>query len=68
MGIKPHLLGALPHGVDQLCDDQVHTLLAGLLDLGDLPLHDGLKGHIRGEKAGPEGGRRRLGVRWCEVV
>lgn len=52
--MKPHLLGALAHGVDQFLDDHVHTLDTGLLQLYDLLLHNGLKGHVWGEQPSPD--------------
>lgn len=49
-----HLVGALAHGVDQLLDDHVHTLDAGLLQFYDLLLHNSLKRHVGREKSSPE--------------
>ena len=52
-----HLVGALAHSVNQLLDDHVHTLDAGLLQLYDLLLHYGLERHVGGEESGPESHR-----------
>lgn len=49
-----YLVGALAHGVNQLLDDHVHALHTGFLQLYDLFFHNGLKGHVRGEKSSPE--------------
>lgn len=49
-----YLVGALAHSVDELLDDHVHTLDAGLLQLYHLLLHDGFEGHVGGEEAGPD--------------
>lgn len=53
--VTSDLLRTLSDGVDQLSDHHVHTLLTGLLDLTNQTLHDGLKGHVRGEKTRPVG-------------
>lgn len=52
-----YLAGALPDGVDELLDNEVHALEARLLQLHHLLLHDGLKRQIRGEQ--PRPGRQR---------
>lgn len=49
-----YLVGALAHSVDQLLDDHVHTLDAGLLQLYDLLLHNSFEGHVWGKKPGPD--------------
>lgn len=43
---RGYLGGALAHSVDQLLDDHVHTLDAGLLQFDDLLLHDSLERHV----------------------
>lgn len=46
-----YLLGTLPNCIDQLRNDHVHTFGARLFNLPNLPFHNGLKGHVRGEEA-----------------
>ena len=57
-----YLVGALPHGVDELLDHHVHTLHTRLLQLHHLLLHDGLEGHVGGEEARPAAGRTQQQV------
>ena len=52
-----YLAGALPDGVDELLDNEVHALEARLLQLHHLLLHDGLERQIWGEQ--PRPGRQR---------
>lgn len=64
---RGYLGGALAHSVDQLLDDHVHALDAGLLQFDDLLLHDSLKRHVGGEKSSPAKRRRKKKLGWRKV-
>lgn len=54
-GEGEYLAGALPDGVNELLDNEVHALEARLLQLHHLLLHNGLECQIWGEQPGPGG-------------
>lgn len=64
---RGYLGGALAHSVDQLLDDHVHALDAGLLQFDDLLLHDSLERHVGGEKSSPAKRRRKKNLGWRKV-
>lgn len=58
-----YLVGALAHSVDQLLDDHVHTLDAGLLQLYHLLLHYSFESHVWGEESGPDNEQKMVNSR-----
>lgn len=53
--MQRYLIGALSDCVDELLDDQVDAFQTGLFQFNDLLFHYGLKRHVWGEQACPEG-------------